>query len=100
MNEKLREKLAELEHNQWAHWTQYLLRHLTPRNEAHWYQQMATPYASLTEEEKESDREWADKVIDILQQYGHRTVSQVGDPKTGVKMVQGWFIPDKEVSDG
>jgi len=30
---------------------------------------MATPYHELTEEEKESDREWAGKALNIINEY-------------------------------
>ncbi|MEB3211477.1 MAG: hypothetical protein VKL39_08980 [Leptolyngbyaceae bacterium] len=62
----VREQLAELEHQQWAHWTRYMLNNLTPENIARWQQQIDTPYADLTEAEKASDREWADKVLAII----------------------------------
>ena len=31
-----------------------------------WRRQMNTPYAELSEKEKDSDREWAKKLIDLL----------------------------------
>jgi hypothetical protein len=31
-----------------------------------WTRQMNTPYADLSEKEKDSDREWADKVLEIF----------------------------------
>ena len=61
-----REKLADLEHRQWAHWTEYMLNNLTPENIKRWKEQIETPYQMLTEKEKDSDREWADKVIKII----------------------------------
>ncbi len=60
------EKLADLEHKQWAHWTTYMLDNLTDKNIATWKQQIKTPYSGLSEKEKESDREWARKVLSIL----------------------------------
>lgn len=63
----LRELLADLEHRQWAHWTRYMLDNLTDENIARWKRQIATPYDQLTEKEKDSDREWADKVITLLE---------------------------------
>lgn len=60
------EKLAELEHIQWSHWTKYMLENLTPENIERWKRQIETSYADLSEKEKESDREWARKVIEIL----------------------------------
>jgi hypothetical protein len=60
------EKLAALEHEQWAHWTRYMLDNMTPENIARWRQQINTPYKNLTEQEKESDREWGRKAYDIV----------------------------------
>lgn len=58
-----RERLAALEHEQWAHWTTYFFDNLSEENIGRWRNQTYTPYSKLSEEEKESDREWADKVI-------------------------------------
>ncbi len=63
---ELIERLAELEHEQWAHWTRHLLDNLTPENVARWRQQIATPYHKLSETEKDKDREWAYKVLALL----------------------------------
>jgi len=57
------EKLAALEHEQWAHWTKHMLDNLTPENIERWRKQIDTPYEELSEEEKESDRKWARKVM-------------------------------------
>lgn len=66
----VRERLAALEHEQWAHWTRFLLDHLTPETIERWRRQCDTPYAALTEAEKDQDREWADKVLAILHGEG------------------------------
>lgn len=60
------EKLANLEHQQWAHWTKYMLDNLTPDNIKRWRDQIVTPYSQLSEKEKETDREWARKVVKII----------------------------------
>lgn len=60
------ERLAALEHEQWAHWTKYMLDNLTPENIERWRRQIETPYEQLTEAEKDSDREWADKVFKTM----------------------------------
>lgn len=60
------ERLATLEHEQWAHWTRYMIDHLTPENIERWRRQCATPYAELTEKERESDREWARKALAVM----------------------------------
>jgi hypothetical protein len=62
----LRERLAALEHEQWAHSTGYLLDHLTPENVERWRRQINTPYEQLSEPEKQSDREWADRVLELI----------------------------------
>ena len=72
MSDELLEKLAALEHEQWAHWTQYMLARLGHyRNNSnpdirYWFKQIQTPYKELSEKEKESDREWARKVLNIM----------------------------------
>ena len=65
MNE-LREKLAELEHQQWGQWTEFMLDHLSDENIERWRRQIQTPYNHLTEQEKDSDRRWADKILEII----------------------------------
>ena len=62
---KIIEDLAELEHEQWAHWTKYMLDNLTDENIARWKRQVKTPYSELTEKEKDSDRDWARKAAKI-----------------------------------
>ena len=77
--ENLLEDLAELEHKQWAHWTKYMLNRLeqlemkedandpykVQRQQENWKRQIATPYSELTEKEKDSDRSWASKSLEI-----------------------------------
>jgi hypothetical protein len=61
------EELAALEHEQWSHWTRYLLDNLSPENIARWQRQIETPYRELSEEEKEKDRIWARKVLATIE---------------------------------
>lgn len=74
---RLREILADLEHQQWAHWTKYMLDNLTPENIARWELQIITQYECLSEKEKESDREWAHKVIVLLEEERLREHSEL-----------------------
>ena len=69
----LLEKLAELEHQQWAHWTKYMLENMTPENIERWKKQIDTPYEDLQNHEKVSDREWAVKALKIFREelYSH-----------------------------
>ena len=62
-NQELIERLAALEHEQWARWTRHLLANLTPRNIARWRRQIHTKYVDLSERDKESDRVWARKIL-------------------------------------
>ena len=67
MNKKeLIEKLADLEHEQWCHWTKFFLQWQTPERRIKWDIQCKTKYKDLSEKEKESDRVWARKVLELL----------------------------------
>jgi hypothetical protein len=111
----LTEVIAELEHQQWAHWTTHMLQVVAPLfgNEEfsrdmifsmikslpseglpaqkavleqkaavesieRWERQIEVPYTDLSEAEKESDRQWARKVLDCLENHPAR---RHGDPK-------------------
>jgi len=63
---ELIEKLAALEHEQWAHWTIYFFKEMSPAAILRWKKQCRTPYDKLSEREKESDRKWARKVLAII----------------------------------
>lgn len=82
---ELREKLADLQHAIWSHWMRYMFTQgeivndlddcdfveawLMPHEKLlRWRRQMNTPYTELTEKEKESDRQQADKIISLLEQ--------------------------------
>jgi len=78
MNASLREQLAALAHEQWTGWMTYLFE--TARDGKNddgtltlpawaverWERQMATPYANLPEDEKESDRAEANRVLKLI----------------------------------
>ena len=72
---ELREELASVQHEIWSHWMKYLFSQcsyptggaLIPGDKVErWSKQMNTPYDKLSEQEKESDREQADKVLGLL----------------------------------
>lgn len=73
MSSDIRERLANLAHWQWAGWMRYLFEQSKENEDGtvtipawavkRWKRQMATPYPQLSEQEKESDREEADKVL-------------------------------------
>lgn len=75
--DELREKLAALAHDQWSGWMKYMLGRMDWNNIGtgkimygddvkRWERQMNTIYADLPENEKDSDRAEADKVIAIF----------------------------------
>ena len=63
---ELLERLADLEHERWSGWMLYQLENLTPENLVRWKRQMVTPYAQLSEREKESDRKEARKSLAVV----------------------------------
>ncbi len=73
---KRREKLAEYAHSTWSEWMDYLFSKCT-LDEAgdlvipewavkRWKRQVETEYAELSEQEKESDRKEADRMLSIM----------------------------------
>lgn len=72
----LREALAARAHESWAHWMEYLFSRCLLQGDgsmlipeslvARWQRQMRTAYADLTEGEKQSDREEADKSVQAI----------------------------------
>ena len=66
-DEEIIESLAELEHEQWMKWADTIMQteKISDARFARWASCMI-PYAELTEEMKEFDREWARKALAIL----------------------------------
>lgn len=74
----LREKVAELCHEQWSGWMKYLFSKtaedgwrnvsqvIPPWAVERWQRQMETPYASFSDEEKETERKEADKFLKLM----------------------------------
>ncbi len=72
---ELLEKVAELCHDQWCNWMNYLFSRsgtyegqlrVTVDSSVRWRRQMCTPYAELSEPEKESDRKEARKFLGLI----------------------------------
>ena len=74
---RLIEELAEYAHNAWAGWMQYLFSKCERRTDMtylvplwavdRWWRQMQTDYSDLPDNEKESDRVEARKMLSIVQ---------------------------------
>jgi len=69
--EKLREELAEIEHEQWWRWARWMAKNETVSSERlkRWEENCFKPYRELTEHEKEKDRLQADIVIAHIRQH-------------------------------
>ena len=61
-----REKLAAFMHDIWGNWFAYQLNNSTVENLQRWGIQSSTAYSSLTETDKDKDRKFADKIIEII----------------------------------
>ena len=61
-----REKLAAFMHDVWGNWFAYQLNNSTVENLQRWGIQSNTSYSSLTETDKDKDRKFADKIIEII----------------------------------
>jgi hypothetical protein len=74
--ENLTESLAAIEHERWAHWQRYMHSKAVRQPDGslllqadlveRWEQQIRTPYAALTDKEKESDREQVRKYLPLI----------------------------------
>jgi hypothetical protein len=74
---ELIEKLAELEHDQWVIWSKSLVQmeNLSDKRLVRWAK-LWKPYAQLTEEQKEQDRVWARKSIQLIKELNLEIVSK------------------------
>lgn len=98
---EFRESLAALMHEIWAHWTKYMLGTgiatasgamiLPPDNVERWYRQIDTPYADLTEKEKGSDRNQADKVLALLHEWAVLGKQGPSVPQADLDVIQEMF---------
>jgi hypothetical protein len=61
------EALAEIEHEQWMHWSQAVAPKVLTGVADSWRSSWVD-YAKLTEELKEADRVWARKVVALLRE--------------------------------
>lgn len=77
MNDEIREQLAAYSHDSaWCGWMRYMIGKGTFNEDGswtmpawaaeRWARQMNTPYNELPEQEKNSDREEADKMLAII----------------------------------
>ena len=75
MSDDMKERFAALAHEQWSGWMRYMFEKsgwcddgtvtIPSWAVARWRRQMTTPYEALPEDEKDSDRKEADKMIGV-----------------------------------
>ena len=75
MIEDSREELSNLEHEQWGAWSKEISRSekISSKRLKRW-KELWKPYSELDEKTKDSDRIWADKIINFL-------LAKLGDKK-------------------
>ena len=76
----VRECLAALEHEQWMHWAQRILRteHISPDRVQRWGRRMM-PYADLPEDQKNDGRKWADRALHCVRVYPPNIIDVITD---------------------
>lgn len=72
----MKEEIAEVQHEIWSHWMRYFFSQCQSNKDGsvtvpsdkveRWKRQMETNYSNLTDKEKISDLEQADKVLKII----------------------------------
>lgn len=73
------EQLAELQHEIWSAWVRHMFEVSTsnpdgtvtipPKYVQQWQREINTPYANLSEEEKDGDRKQVDKMKPIIDRF-------------------------------
>lgn len=76
-----REKLAAFMHDTWGNWFAYQLNNSTVENLQRWGIQSNTPYSSLSETDKDKDRKFADKIIEIIKEQ----IEHFADPSKTIE---------------
>lgn len=101
--QELIERLADAEHASWSRWMDYLFSRcgdvigglnggalIIPADSVHhWRRQAATPYADLTEREKESDRREVSCILPAIREYTESELSALRERVAALEGVVG-----------
>ena len=99
---KLVEKLADLEHKRWSNWQTLchkILREHCPSEAmekvlAQWDKQIAMDYKDLSEREKEMDREEAKKTLEVLSRHEAIEPLEKLASRKGILYIIIWLLKD------
>lgn len=94
---ELVEKLAAIEHRRWADWQRWIHKEvgykvdgalwIPAKDVERWERQIRTPYAELSEKEKQSDRDQVMRYLPLLLAWRTRSVEAavkaIGEPMLG-----------------
>ena len=74
---ELVEKIAKSEHEQWCSWSRSLTKteNISNERKERW-KQLWIPYEQLTEKQKEQDRVWARKVLQVFKELNMDILSK------------------------
>lgn len=82
--ETLKEDLSNLAHEQWSGWMQYLFEKSIKNEDGtvtipawaveRWERQINTPYSELSEQEQNSDRNEADKFLEVIRLHKEKNL--------------------------
>lgn len=92
-SDETREALADYAHKAWAGWMRHMFDRCTKQGISvvdrsllihsddveRWQRQMETPYADLSEQEKDSDRKEADKMLMIIESMDYCAKTSGGE---------------------
>lgn len=105
--EELMEKLADIEHQRWADWQQHVHSKCSLSKEGlaipmnlidRWNEQICTPYAELSEEDKEKDREQVRRYLPLIKDFIISILPKDGDVDMVDELyVKGWTAYRKEI---
>jgi len=108
----LREKLAELAHNQWVGWMEYLFSKskqvdgcvvIPAWANERWHRQVATRYADLSEVEKDSDRNEADRFLAVFSAHiseRDKLIEQMRDALQACAEFIHYYDQEHNIGDG
>jgi len=90
---QIREEIAALEHDQWITWADSIMKSekVSPERNKRWLS-LFVPYAELSEEMKDHDRKWADKIMAIFAREQEEMIQKVAwATSTTPRTIKKWM---------